>query len=145
VRGTYTKYRSGDDAVRKAQDLPEAQSSALRSPRRRGSGTGGRIAAASIGVAAMVGLVANMEITSSKAEATKAAAPGVASTQPVAQTARKAAAPVKVAEAKVRRPIVLTPHTVVHTVSAPSSGAGSGGGSTYSAPAPAPVASTGGS
>ena len=142
AKGTYTKYRSADDA---GQSMQKAQSPAPRSPKRRCSGNGGRIVATGIGIAAMVGLVANMEIASGKAEATKAAAAGVASTQPEAQTARKAASPVKVAEAKVNRPIVLTPHTVVHTVSAPSSSGSSAGGYTYSAPAPAPVASSGGS
>ena len=96
----------------------------------------------------MLGLVANMEVADGKAQAVTPAKSPALSAQRAAKGVRQGTAvvPGKVAAAKVKRPIVLTPHAVVHTVSAPSSG-GSGGGYAYSAPAPAaaPVASSGGS
>jgi hypothetical protein len=115
-------------------------------PRKR-STAGGRIAATGVGIAAMLGLVANMEMADVHA---KAAAPTTPSATKSAQRSvtgvrQGKAAPGKVATAKQNRPIVLTPHAVVHTVAAPSSGGGGGGGYAYSAPAAAPVASSGGS
>lgn len=115
---------------------------------RRHSVAGGRIAAAGMGIAAMLGLVANMEIADGRAKAATPTPPSAQSSQRVAKGLRQGtAAPGKVAAAKQSRPIVLTPHAVVHTVSAPSSSGGSGGGYAYSAAAPAaaPVASSGGS
>jgi len=102
-----------------------------------------RIAAVGIGVAAMAGLVGNMQVADGR---TKAAEPAPSST---GQAHRAAAAAVRAGlqaqKAVARRPIVLTPHAVVRSVTAPAS-AGSGG-SVYVAPAPAaaPVASTSGS
>jgi len=158
-RTQYTKYTPGDGDSQKmaaptAAPLaaptaaPLAAPTAAPSPRRRHSVAGGRIAAAGIGIAAMLGLVANMEVTDGNAKAVTPAKASSSSAQRTAKGAGQgtAAAPGKVAAVKVKRPIVLTPHAVVHTVSAPSSG-GSGGGSAYTAPAPAaaPVASSGGS
>jgi hypothetical protein len=121
---------------------------APRPTSRSHSVAGGRIAAAGVGIVAMLGLVANMEVADGR---TQSPTP-TKSTSLVSQRAAKgvhhgaAAAPGKIAAARVKRPIVLTPHVVVHTVTAPSSG-GSGGGYAYaaSAPASAPVASTSGS
>ena len=151
----YTKYTTSDgDAREQAAPAATRPAAPLAAPaaappaRRRHSVAGGRIAAAGIGIAAMLGLVANMEVADGNA---KAVTPTKASATSAQRTAKgsgqgTAAVPGKVAAAKVKRPIVLTPHAVVHTVSAPSSG-GSGGGYAYSAPAPAaaPVASSGGS
>jgi hypothetical protein len=146
----YTKYSVGDDAAQRPREprMPEPLVATQRQspparppqPRPRKSVAAGRLVAAGIGLAAMAGLVANMEMAGTRAEAAKAAAAGTAA----AQKGTKGAAPVRYAAAKVKkkRPIVLTPHTVVHTVSAP---APSGGGYVASAPAAAPVASTGGS
>ena len=135
----YTKYTVRDDGP---------QDKGARPARRRRSVAGGRIAAAGVGIAAMLGLVANMEVADGNAKAASPAKSPALSAQRTAKDVRQrtAAAPGKVAAAKVKRPIVLTPRAVVHTVSAPSSG-GSGGGYANSAPAPAaaPVASSGGS
>ena len=126
-----------------------------RGARRRSSVAGGRIAAAGIGIAAMLGLVANMQVSEGQ---TKAPAP--APTTPLATKGAPkglrsgAVSPGQVAMAKVNQPIVLTPHTVVHSVAGASSSSGSSGGysggysASYSAPAAAPaapVASTSGS
>jgi hypothetical protein len=115
-------------------------------PRKR-STAGGRIAATGVGIAAMLGLVANMEMADVHAKAATPTAPSAAkSAQRSVKGVRQATvAPGKLAAAKQNRPIVLTPHAVVHTVAAPSSGGGGGGGYAYSAPAAAPVASSGGS
>jgi len=53
----------------------------------------------------------------------------------------------RLAAAKANRPIVLTPHAVVRSVSVPAPGGSGGSGSAAPAPAPAaaPVASTSGS
>jgi hypothetical protein len=101
----------------------------------------------------MLGLVANMEVANGQSQSAASAPAPALSAQSTAKDVRQrtAAAPGKVAAAKVKRPIVLTPHAVVNTVSAPSSGGSSGGGSgggyAYTAPppAPAPVARSGGS
>ena len=123
-----------------------------RGARRRSSVAGGRIAAAGIGIAAMLGLVANMQVSEGQ---TKAPAP--APTTPLATKGTPkglrsgVVSPGKVAMAKVNKPIVLTPHTVVHSVGGASSSGSSAGYSAgysggYSAPAAAaPVASTSGS
>jgi hypothetical protein len=126
-----------------------AKSDAPPRAARKRSANAGRIAAAGIGIAAMAGLVANMEISAGNAQTTKA---GVSTaslvTQPAARNPHQGAVANKLAVARANKPIVLTPHAVVNTVSAPSSG---GGGSysaaaSYSAPAAAaPVASSGGS
>lgn len=120
-----------------------------RPTRRRHSVAGGRIAAAGIGIAAMLGLVANMEVANGRTQSADPAPSPALATQRTAKGVRQgtAAAPGEIAAAKVKRPIVLTPRTVVHTVSVPSSG-GSSGGSGYSAApatAAAPVVSTSGS
>jgi len=128
-----------------------------RGTRRRHPVAGGRIAVAGIGIAAMLGLVANMEVADGR---TQSANPAPSSALVSERTAKgvhqgAAAGPGKVAAAKVIRPIVLTPHAVVHTVGAPATGGSGGsysGGSGYAAapapaaaPAAAPVASSGGS
>ena len=151
----YTKYTSGDGSTREQASpaaappaTPLGALAAAPPPRRRRSGAGGRIAAAAVGIAAMLGLVANMEVADGRAGAAKPAQSPALTSQRNAKGVRQGTgvAPGRVAATKVKRPIVLTPHAVVHTVSAPSSG-GSGGGYAYSAPAPAaaPVASSGGS
>ena len=126
---------------------------AAQPPRKRRGISGGRIAAAGIGIAAMVGLVANMEVASSKAPAEKAPDIGPVPTLDTLR-AEKAAfqgpatQPGRIADAGKMRPIVLTPHAVVHTVGGGSSGGSSPSYSSgYSAPAAAaaPVASTSGS
>jgi hypothetical protein len=98
----------------------------------------------------MLGLVANMEVANGQSQAAAPAPAPSSATQGAVKDARQGngAAPGRLAAAKVKRPIVLTPHAVVNTVSAPSSGgSGGGGGYAYSAPAPAaaPVVSSGGS
>ena len=134
-----------------------APDTGARGPRRR-PGAAGRIAVAGVGIAALLGLVTNMEVTEGRAKsADPASSPALVSLR-TAKGAHAGPAPglVKVAAVKASRPIVLTPHAVVHTVGAPSSGGGgssSGGGGYYSAPAAAaapapaaaPVVSSGGS
>jgi len=105
-----------------------------------------RIAAFGIGIAAMAGLVGNMQVANGRAKATD---PAPSSTGP----AHRAAAAAERADAQsrsaaARRPIVLTPQAVVRSVAAPATGgSGSSGGSGYAAPTPAaaPVATTSGS
>ena len=115
---------------------------------------------AGVGIAALLGLVTNMEVTEGRAKsADPASSPALVSLR-TAKGAhpRAVAAPGMVAVAKVNKPIVLTPHAVVHTVGGASSGGYSGGGSSYSggsgyaaapapaaAPAAAPVVSSSGS
>jgi hypothetical protein len=127
-------------------DEGAARSGARPAPHKR-STAGGRIAATGVGIAAMLGLVANMEMADVHAKAAAPTAPSAAkSAQRSVKSVRQGTtAPGKVATAKQNRPIVLTPHAVVHAVAAPSSGGGGGGGYAYSAPAAAPVASSGGS
>ena len=122
----------------------KARTEKPRHPARRS-----RIAALGIGVAAMAGLVSNMEVTDGRAQAV-GPAPSSAGIRenPTAVTgtararSRQTAAP---------RPIVLTPRAVVRTVTIPAAGGSSvSGGSTSAAPAPAtapaaPAASTSGS
>ncbi len=140
-----------------APALDEGPPRAAAQPSRKHRGvTGGRIAAAGIGIAAMVGLVANMEVASSKAPAEKAPDIGPVPTLDALRAEKAvfqgpATQPRRIADAGKVRPIVLTPHAVVHTVG--GGGGGSSGGSSpsyssgYSAPAAAaaPVASTSGS
>lgn len=153
-------HRHVEDPIKNATPLATplgdvAPGPGARAARRRHSVAGGRIAAAGIGIAAMVGLVANMEVANGKTHTAGPAPSPRLAVQRVAKGVRPGtvAAPGAIAAAKVKRPIVLTPHVVVNTVSAPSSGGSSGGsysgGSApaYSAPVPAaaPVASSGGS
>ena len=121
-----------------------------------------RIAAVGIGVAAMVGLVSTMEVSGSHAQATAGASATAGPSLALDAAYHRAMALRRATAAALNRPIVLTPHTVVHAVGGSSSG-GSGGyvssaGSGYTttsssssassapaAPAAAPVASTSGS
>lgn len=122
-------------------------------PRPSRTASRSRIAAVGIGVAAMVGLVSNMEVAGSHAKSAGAPAPASGSRQALDIAYHRALVNQKLAAARLNRPIVLTPHTVVHTVAAPSSGGSGGGGyvssggSGYAAApaAAAPVASTSGS
>jgi hypothetical protein len=110
------------------------------------------MAAAGVGIAAMAGLVANMQVTSGRTQGTNAAL-SLATPQNTVVIVHNGVKPGSKA-AKANKPIILTAHAVVRTVSAPSSGgSGGSGGSAYAAPAAAsaaapaaaPVASTGGS
>lgn len=116
-----------------------------------------RIAAMGVGVAAMAGLVGNMEVAGSHASVA-AVKPTTTPLPPQPDAKAEMAYRHKVALERltaVNLPIVLTPHAVVHTVAAPAapsyaaSSGGYAGGSAYAAAAPvraaAPVASTGGS
>ena len=145
--------RISTDDIAPPLDARPSRTSAKPPQRRRGV-AGGRIAAAGIGIAAMLGLVANMEVANGQTPAKPATDPGP---QPSLNDLRGEKNPVlgplmrqrRIAAAAKARPIVLTPHTVVHTVGGGSSG-GSGGSyssGSYSAPAAAaaPVASSGGS
>lgn len=129
---------------------PGRQDPGGRPVRHRRGIAGGRIAAAGIGIAAMLGLAANMQVASGRASVAPAAGPAPSvGAQSTAKGLHHGlvTSPGLIAAAKVKKPIVLTPHAVVNTVSAPSSG-GSGGSyaGSYSAPAAAaPVASTSGS
>jgi hypothetical protein len=147
----HTPRTSADDAA-PPLDAPASRPAGPPARQRRGV-AGGRIAAAGIGIAAMVGLVTNMEVANGRTSAAPAKGTGPAPTLSglhagKSRHAGSSTRPWKTAQASARRPIVLTPHAVVHTV-----GGGSGGGSggsyasgSYAAPAPAaPVASTGGS
>jgi hypothetical protein len=154
-RQKYTKYTTSDGGAPEQaapSATPPATPAAAPPTRGRPSATGGRIAAVGIGIAAMLGLVANMEVADGNAKAASTARSPALSAQRTAKNVREGAsvAPGRVAAARVKHPIVLTPHAVVTTVSAPSSGSNSGGSSggyAYSAPAPAsaPVVSSGGS
>jgi len=143
--------RTPDDRVAPPLEA-RPQETAARPARRRRGIAGGRIAAAGIGIAAMLGLAANMQVASGRASADFAADPAPAPGLDATRTAKglrqgPATSPGRIAAANVRKPIVLTPHAVVNTVGAPSSG-GSGGSyaGSYSAPAAsAPVATTSGS
>ena len=115
-----------------------------------------RIAAMGVGVAAMAGLVGNMEVAGSHATTATTATPTPLPPQPGAKAETAYRHKVALERLKaVNLPIVLTPHAVVHTVAAPAapsyaaSSGGYSGGTAYAAAAPvraaAPVASTGGS
>jgi hypothetical protein len=99
-----------------------------------------RIVAVGIGVAAMAGLVSNMEVSGSRAQTKDPAGSGSGSSTRAELLSPRARSRVA-ATAPKRRAIVLTPHAVVHTVAAPASGgSGGSGGYRYAAPAPAPAA-----
>jgi len=139
--------RAAPDAKRAAPAPPLAAPAAPRAPRKR-SGNGGRIAAAGIGIAAMAGLVANMEVSAGRAQAATKVSSASLVTQLAARNPHQAAVLGNQAVAAANKPIVLTPHAVVNTVSAPASSGGSTySGASYSAApaAAAPVASSGGS
>jgi hypothetical protein len=129
--------------------IPMTDAARKKHPARRS-----RIAAMGVGVAAMAGLVGNMEVAGrAHAAATPSPSPTLPSfAQETAQ--RHAEAADRAVAVTVRYPIVLTPHAVVHTVQAPApaapsyvgSSGGYSGGAVYTAPrAAAPVASSGGS
>ena len=146
---------STDDVAPPLDALPPR--TGAEPPRKRRGVAGGRIAAAGIGIAAMVGLVANMEVANSKAPAEPGATTGPVPSLGALRAEQSmfqgpATQPRRIADAGKVRPIVLTPHTVVNTVGGGSSGGSSGGysggySSGYSAPvaAAAPVASSSGS
>ena len=100
-----------------------------------------------IGIAAMAGLVANMEVSAGRAQAATKVSTASLVTQHTAKNPHQAAVLGNLAVAAANKPIVLTPHAVVNTVSAPASSGGSYSGASYSAApaASAPVASSGGS
>jgi hypothetical protein len=154
-----TQRISGDDAPPALDQGPSH--AAAQPPRKRRGVAGGRIAAAGIGIAAMLGLVANMEVAGSHAQAAKSTPPTSSGPEPSMAALRweksafqgPATAPDRLVATTGRKAIVLTPHTIVNTVGGGSSGGSSAsysGGSyagSYSAPAPAaaPVATTSGS
>jgi hypothetical protein len=147
-RGARRAAAGESTTVAGAKGAAGAKSDAPPRAARKRSANAGRIAAAGIGIAAMAGLVANMEISAGNAQTGKAGASTVSLvTQPAARNPHQGAVLVKLAEARAHKPIVLTPHAVVNTVSAQSSGGGSySAAGSYSAPAAAaPVASSGGS
>jgi hypothetical protein len=122
-----------------------------------------RIAAAGIGVAAMLGLASGLEIAGRAQTSGSTPATGAARTTPTPSRAARSSARRTVAVLS-RRPIVLTPRAVVHVVRG-AAPAASGGSAAYghvasvsatssssgqasasvSAPAAAPVATTSGS
>ena len=139
--------RADRDAKRAAPAPPLVAPAPPRASRKR-SGNGGRIAAAGIGIAAMAGLVANMEVSAGRAQAATKVSTASLVAQRAAKNPHQGAVLGKLALAKSNKPIVLTPHAVVNTVSAPASSGGSySGAASYSAApaAAAPVASSGGS
>ena len=95
----------------------------------------------------MAGLVANMEVSAGRAQAATKVSTASLVTQHTAKNPHQAAVLGNQAVAAANKPIVLTPHAVVNTVSAPASSGGSYSGASYSAApaASAPVASSGGS
>jgi hypothetical protein len=122
------------------QQMTDTPTGKVRHPARRT-----RIAALGVGAAVMGGLVSQMEVQGATKNVTPAPpAPGKSSSAVKKAAARRALA----LTATRMKPIVLTPHAVVHTVSAPAPSGGyvSSGGSGYAAaapaPAPAPVAAT---
>jgi hypothetical protein len=119
-----------------------------RSGRPRHPARRSRIVAVGIGVAAMAGLVSNMEVSGSRAQA-KDPAGSTTGWSNRAEVGHRRSGFRKAVAVAARHPIVLTPHAVVHTVAAPSVAvSGGSGGSGYVAAAPAaaaPVATTSGS
>ncbi len=105
-----------------------------------------RAAAVGIGVATMAGLVGSMQVADGGAAANGQTPSSTDQTHRAAATADRVAA--RARAAAVPEPIVLTPRTVVRSVSAPAAG-GSGSTGTSASPAPAapstPVATTSGS
>jgi len=136
--------RRADRDVKRAAPAPPVAASAA--PRKR-SGNGGKVAAVGIGIAAMAGLVANMEVSAGRAQAATKVSTASLVAQHAAKNPHQAAVLGNRAVAAASKPIVLTPHAVVNTVSAPASSGGSYSGASYSAApaAAAPVASSGGS
>jgi hypothetical protein len=139
----------------------KAPKPAVKAAHKRARGvTAGRVAAAGVGLAAMIGLAAQMQVAGNAAAAAAGAAPTPAKPAGPAPTAAlqrweqgvhqgPATDPQRYAAADARKPIVLTPHTIVNTVGGGSSGGSSGyaaSAPSYSAPSySAPVASSGGS
>jgi hypothetical protein len=127
--------------------IPMTDATRPKHPARRS-----RIAAMGVGVAAMAGLVGNMEVAG-RAHASATSSPSPTLPSFALETAqRHAQAADRAVAVAVRYPIVLTPHVVVHTVAAPAapsyggSPGGYSGGTVYAGPrAAAPVASSGGS
>ncbi len=133
--------RADRDAKRADPAPPLAAAAPPRTPRKR-SGNGGRVAAVGIGIAAMAGLVANMEVSAGRAQAATKVSTASLVTQHTARNPHQAAVLGKLAVAQANKPIVLTPHAVVNTVSAPASSGGSYSGASYAA-APAVVGAGG--
>jgi hypothetical protein len=130
---------------RREQSTTEKTTAANRHPARRS-----RIAALGVGAAVMAGLVSQMEVSANSAQATATPVPPAGPAKRAAADAPSAArAGAAAAAVAASRPIVLTPHAVVHTVAGPattSSSASSGSGYVApAAPAAAPAATTGGS
>ena len=166
-----TVYRVGEEAAQRVIQRPPAGEEAAaqrvmprppagkpagRAPGRRRGVAVGRIAAAGIGVAAVIGLAANMQLAGGHAEAAQAATPAAHGPKPSVAALRwesafqgPATKPDRLVASTGRKPIVLTPHTIVNTVGGGSSGGSSGGSyaGSYAAPAAAaaPVATTSGS
>jgi hypothetical protein len=156
-----TVYRADEDAVPRRTtsrqlETPVVAGKSSAKPGRRARGvTAGRVAAAGIGVAAMLGLAAQMQVAGGTDAAATATAPAPAGPAPSTGLLRweqsvhqgPATDPQRYAAADTRKPIVLTPHTIVNTVGGGSTGGSSSAGyaPSYSAPAAAPVASSGGS
>jgi len=166
-----TVYRVGEEAAQRVMAPPAGDREAAPpldsrrpagKPAGRAPGRGrrvavSRIAAAGVGVAAVLGLTANMQLAGSHAQAAQAAAPTPAGPAPsIAALAWEKSAfqgpatkPDRLVASTGRKPIVLTPHTIVNTVGGGSSGGSSGGSyaGSYAAPAAAaaPVATTSGS
>lgn len=109
--------------------------------RPRHAARGSRIAAAGVGVAAMVGLVSSMQVSSGQAQSPATVSPSTAWSARGTVATRYRAAVSAAQTAALRRPIVLTPHAVVRTVNAPAAASySSASASAYAAAAPAPVA-----
>jgi len=166
-----TVYRVGEEAAQRVTSRPPVREEAAppldsrrpagrpvaRPPRKRRGVAAGRIAAAGVGVAAVLGLAANMQLAGGHAEAAQAATPTPHGPEPSVAALRwekttfqgPATKPDRLVAATGRKAIVLTPHTIVHTVGGGSSGGSSGSSysGSYSAPAAAaaPVATTSGS
>lgn len=108
-----------------------------------------RIAAAGIGVGAMVGLASQMDVTFSRAQPANATPLSTAASHRALVAANGRTAAKASATVKASRPIVLIVHAVVRTVSAPSTsgyvGSGYSAPAVAPAPAAAPVATTSGS
>ena len=151
-----TVYRVGEEAGHQRDSRRPAGKPAGRAPGKRRGVAAGRIAAAGVGVAAVLGLTANMQLAGSHAEAAQAATPAPTGPAPSMAALRweksafqgPATKPDRLVASTGRKPIVLTPHTIVNTVGG-SSGGSSGGSyaGSYAAPvaAAAPVATTSGS
>jgi hypothetical protein len=138
----------------RADDKTTAPTARAGGGKRRHPAARARIAAAGIGVGAMVGLAANMDVTYARAHPANANPVSTTAAHRAALAARQGAAAQAAAVAKANRPIVLAIHTVVTKVNAPAATGGGYVGSSYTAPAsggsaapppPPPVATTSGS